>query len=55
MRNFDEKFFWFTNLVAPWIIGGYFVNNNSWLGIIVPAYCVIYWLCAMTYLGHHHK
>lgn len=56
MKKINEKFFWFTNITAPFIIGIYFHSNcDDWLGIIVPVYCILYWLCAITFLGEYHK
>lgn len=57
MKKSEEKFFWFNNLVIPFIIGIYFYNEfkDNWIGIAIPIYCVIYWLCAISYLGYKHK
>ena len=51
MKDIDKKFFWLTNLIAPFIVGYYFYSKeDNWLGIIVPVYCIIYWLCAISFL-----
>ena len=55
MKDIDKKFFWITNLVAPFIIGVYFHSKDGWIGIIIPVYCIIYWLCAVTFLKDYHK
>lgn len=55
MKDIDKKFFWITNLVVPFIIGAYFHSKDSWLGIIIPIYCIIYWLCAITFFKEKDK
>lgn len=57
MKNSEEKFFWLNNLIVPFIIGIYFYNEfkNNWIGIAIPIYCVIYWLCAISYLSYKQK
>lgn len=56
MKKIEEKFFWVTNFVAPWIIASYFANEgDNWINIIVPIYCILYWFCAITYLSYINK
>lgn len=55
MKDIDTKFFWLNNLVVPWIIGAYFYSFDGWIKFIVPIYCVIHWLCAVTCMTYDIK
>ncbi len=56
MKDIEKKVFWVTNLIAPVFMGIYFHNEcDNWFGIILPVYCIIYWLCAITVFGDYSK
>ena len=55
MKDIDVKLFWLNNLIAPLIIGAYFINSDNWIKIIIPVYCVIHWLFAITCITNDRK